>query len=140
GMVLRRAKGTMAFPRHLARYRGALLLFAWVAVGGASAFVGREGGLWMTWMWATAGLLVFFGVLRQSLPRAFWSGLRALVVGTGVVRTLVLPFGRPRLGVPPRPIAPPREEGEDAVQAVAGGTPFRAAARDVDDPPPLVAR
>jgi hypothetical protein len=139
-MVLRRAMGTMAFARHVARYRGALLLFAWVVLGAVSALLGRDGGPWMVWMWATVGMLVFFGVLKQSLPRAFWSGVRALVVGTGVVRTLALPFGLPRLGVPPRPIAPPRAEGEGDLKAVAGGIPFRAAARDIDDPPPLVAR
>jgi hypothetical protein len=142
GMVLRRARGTMGFARHVARYKGALLLFAWAVFGVVTAFLGRDGGPWMIWLWATAGLLVFFAVLRQSLPRAFWRGVRALIVGAGVVRTLALPFGLPRLGVAPRPIAPPREEaaaGAEPLRAVAG-MPFRAAPRDPDEPPPLVAR
>lgn len=141
GMVLRRARGTMAFPRHVARYRGALLMFAWVILGVVAAFAKSDGSLLTLWLWATAGLWVFFAVLKQSLLRALWRGLRALVVGTSVVRTLAVPVGLPRLGVPPRPIAPPRETEEaGAAQSVAGGTPFRAASRDDDEPPPLVAR
>jgi cellulose synthase/poly-beta-1,6-N-acetylglucosamine synthase-like glycosyltransferase len=140
GMVLRRARGTMAFPRHLARYRGALLLFAWMVAGAVVAFASPNN--WMIWLWATAGLLVFFSVMRQSLPRAFWRGVRALVVGAGVMRTLALPFKLPRLGVAPRPIAPPREgQAEDAApERAVSGMPFRAAPRDPDDPPPLVLR
>lgn len=142
GFVLRRAKGTMAFPRHIARYRGALLLFAWVVFGIVTAFMGRDGGPFMVWLWATLGLLVFFAILRQSLPRAFWRGVKALVVGAGVMRTIALPFGLPRLGVAPRPIAPPREAtvGEDGETRAVAGLPFRGAPRDEDDPPPLVNR
>ena len=140
GMVLRRARGTMAFPRHLARYRGALLLFAWAVAGIVTAIA--FGSAWMIWLWATAGLLVFFAVMRQSLPRAFWRGVRALMVGAGLVRMLVLPFRLPRLGVAPRPIAPPREGAteEPPVERAVAGLPFRAAPRDPDDPPPLVLR
>jgi hypothetical protein len=105
-----------------------------------SLFLGRDGAPTMVWLWATAGLLVFFAVLAQSLPRAFWRGARSLLVAVSVVRTLALPFAPARLGIPPRPIAPPaaREgEGEEA-RAVSGGMPFRAAPRDPDEPPPLV--
>jgi hypothetical protein len=143
GLALRRAKGTMAFSRHLARYRGGLLLFAWAIFGVVTASLGREGGPWMIWLWATVGLLVFFAVLRQSLPRAFWRGVKSLVVGASVMRTLALPIGLPRLGVPPRPIAPPREtaaDDEGVQRAVSGGMPVRAAPRDEDEPPPLVDR
>ena len=142
GLVLRRSKGSMAFPRHIARYRGALLLFLWVIAGGVSVFLGRDGGPTMVWMWATAGLLVFFAVLRQSLPRAFWSGIKSLLVASSVVRTLAVPIGLSRLGIAPRPIAPPASrEGESEEARAAGGgggMPFRAAPRDPEEPPPLV--
>ncbi len=142
GMVLRRARGTMAFPRHLARYQGALLLFAWAIFGIVTAFMGRDGGPLMIWLWATAGLLVFFAILRQSLPRAWWRGVRAFLVGATVLRTLALPFGLPRLGVAPRPLAPPREAGvdEEGRERAVVGMPFRGAPRDADEPPPLVER
>jgi hypothetical protein len=140
GMTLRRAKGTMAFPRHLARYRGALLMFAWAVFGIVTALAWP--GKWMIWLWATAGLLVFFAVIKQSLTRALWRGLKALVVGASDVRTLALPFKLPRLGVPPRPIAPPREGAEEEAPAerAVSGMEFRAAPRDPDEPPPVVLR
>lgn len=141
GMVLRRARGTMAFPRHIARYRAALLLLLWVVAGAVTAVVARDFGPVMVWLWASLGLLMFFAVLRQSLPRAFWRGARAFLVAISVVRALALPIGLPRLGVAPRPIAPPREAGVDetgAARAAGAGIPFRSAPRDVDDPPPLV--
>jgi len=140
GLVLRRAKGSMAFPRHIARYRGALLLFLWIVAGGVTLFLGREGRPVMVWLWASAGLLVFFAVLKQSLARAFWRGARSLLVAVSVVHTLALPFGRSRLGNPTRPIAPPREGDSEEARAAGGGggMPFRAAPRDPDEPPPLV--
>lgn len=142
GFVLRRARGTMTFARNLARYRNGMLVFLWVIAGAVTAFMGQEGSVWMIWLWATAGLLVFFAVLRQSLPRAFWRGVRALIVGASVVRTLALPFGLPRLGMAPRPIAPPKTEEEAGAMRAAVGDDmmFRAAPRDPDEPPPLVAR
>ncbi|MEP7028702.1 MAG: hypothetical protein ABI960_08910, partial [Candidatus Eisenbacteria bacterium] len=109
GLVLRRARGTMAFPRHVARYRAALLLLLWAIAGGVTAVIARDGGPVMVWLWASAGLLMFFSVLRQSVPRAIWRGARAFLVAVSVVRTLAVPIGLPRLGTPPRPIAPPRE-------------------------------
>jgi hypothetical protein len=73
------------------------------------------------------------------VPRAFWRGVRSLLVATSAVRALAVPVGLPRLGVPPRPIAPPApREGEGQEARAAGGMPFRAAPRDPDEPPPLV--
>jgi hypothetical protein len=140
GLALRRSMGSMAFPRHIARYRGALLLFLWIVAGGVSVFLGKDRGPVLVWLWASAGLLVFFAVLQQSLPRAFWRGVKSLLVAVSVVRTLALPFGLSRLGMGPRPIAPPREGDSEEARAAGGGggMPFRAAERDPDEPPPLV--
>ncbi len=136
GLVLRRARGTMAFGEHLRRSAGRLALVAWVVVGLVATIAGGAWGLGTIWAWGTAGLLAFFAVLRLSLPRAFWRGLTQAVEGVGIVRGLAVPVALPRVGAAPRPIAPAREP---AAGAAAGAEPVPHE-RDPDEPPPIVRR
>ena len=137
GLVLRRARGTMAFGEHLGRYAGRIALLAWMLLGGVAALFGKKAGLGTMWAWGTVGLLAFFSVLRLSLPRAFWQGLTTLAEGLGIARNLVTPVALPRVGPAPRPIPPP-VPGHRRVDV--GGSDPRSPERDVDEPPPLVRR
>jgi len=152
-LVLVRSRGTMAFGRHARRYLGPWLLVLWTLA--AVALAAFTPGLVMVWLWATFGLLAFFGVLAQSATRPVWRAVLGWLTGVSAARAIVLPVGLPRLGLAPRPIEvrEPREartadhdaaqggEGGSASSATAGargGIPFRTAPRDPDDPPPLV--
>jgi len=142
-LVLVRARGSMAFGRHLARHKGGFLLLAWVLAG--VALLALVPPVTTIWVWATLGALACGAVLAQSLPRAFFRALRALAEAVSAVRALVLPVGLPRLGLAPRPLEAPGAAGEASEGeatgdgARRGGMPFRSAPRDPDDPPPLVA-
>jgi hypothetical protein len=149
GVALRRSRGTMLFGRLLARHKGGLLLVAWVLLGIALGIFARDQGGPSIWFWATLGLLVFFAILKLSLPRAFWGGLIALAEGVSVARVLVLPFGLPRLGAAPRPLPPPKEGAAEAAEADARAAEQRtrefearesASLRDPGEPPPIVER
>lgn len=137
GVVLRRARGTMAFGEHLARSAGRLALVAWFGVGALAAFLGREAGLGAIWAWGTVGLLAFFAVLRGNLARAFWQGATALAEGLAVLRNLVAPIALPRVGPPPRPLAAPVEA---APAGAARPGDDAGDERDPDEPPPVVRR
>ncbi len=137
GIVLRRTRGTMAFGEHLRRSAGRLALVAWLLVGAVVAIAGSAAGMGTIWSYVTAGMLAFFAVLRLSLPRAFWRGLTRALEGLGIVRNLVLPVALPRVGAPPRPIAPPRESGAEGRGAAGEPRPHE---RDPDEPPPIVRR
>ena len=137
GIVLKRARGTMAFGEHLRHSAGRLGLVAWLLVGLVAAIAGWSQGLGTIWAYATAGLLAFFAVLRMSLPRAFWHGLTRSLEGLSIVRNFVLPVALPRVGTPPRPIAPPREAGAHAGEGAGEPRPHE---RDPDEPPPIVRR
>jgi hypothetical protein len=139
GLVLRRARGTMAFGEHLRRYAGRLALLAWMLLGGVAALAGRKAGLGMIWAWITVGMLVFFAVLKLSLPRAFWHGLTALAEGLGIARNLVAPVALPRVGPAPRPIPPPAPPEDAAARRDALAADQRPEG-DADDPPPIVRR
>jgi hypothetical protein len=143
GMALRRTQGTIGFGRMLARQRGALLVFLWFLLGAALAVATRVGGPFVVWGWATVGVLAFFSVLRWSVRRPFFGGLTLLAQGLFIARQLALPFGRARLGTPPRPIVAP--QARTAVESPSAGevrevpNPFeRALPRDPGEPPPLV--
>jgi hypothetical protein len=145
-LVLVRSRGAMAFGRHLARHRGGFALLLWALVG--LGLVATAPALLMIWMWATLGGLAVAAVLTQSLPRAFFRGLRAACEALSAVRALGLPIGLPRLGLAPRPLEAARpggtdDEGEGGSSGESGGghggIPFRVAPRDPDEPPPLVA-
>jgi len=138
GLVLRRSRGTMAFGQHLRRSWGRIALVLWLVVGGLAAIFGSTWGAATIWAYATAGLLAFFAVLRLSLPRAFWRGLTLAAEGLAIGRNLVVPIALPRVGAPPKPIAPPKESTD--AQAAAPGSEMRPHERDPDDPPPLVRR
>jgi hypothetical protein len=140
GLVLRRARGTMAFGEHLRTYAGRIVLLLWMVVGGAAAILGREAGLGFVWAWATAGLLAFFAVLRRGPVRAFWQGMIALAEGLGIVRNLVAPIALPRVGPPPRPIAPPAPAGETEAAQSRRARDAAPPEGDPDDPPPIVRR
>jgi hypothetical protein len=137
GIVLRRSRGTMAFGDHLRRSTGRLALVAWLVVGVVATIAGGTWGLGMIWAYVTAGALAFFAVLRMSLPRAFWRGLTSAVEGFGIVRILLLPVALPRVGTPPRPIAPPRETAAEGRESRDEPRPHE---RDPDEPPPIVRR
>jgi len=137
-LVLVRARGTMAFGRHVARHAGGLLLLPWALA--AAALLAFAPTFLTVWLWATLGGLAFAAVLKQSLPRATFRGLRALCAGASAARALVAPIGLPRLGLPPRPLEVAGASTGDGEAAPARvGMPFRTAPRDPDDPPPLVA-
>ena len=145
GLVLRRARGTMAFAEHMRRYAGRIALVAWMLLGGVAALFGQKAGLGTMWAWTTLGALVFFAVLKMSLPRAFWNGLTVLAEGLGIARNLVAPVALPRVGPAPRPIPPPGAPKDEAAAAAPTATPFpgRSSADfppegDPDDPPPIV--
>jgi hypothetical protein len=135
GLVLRRARGTMAFGEHLGRYAGRLALLAWVLVGFAAVLFGRGAGLGTIWMWMSTGLLAFFAILFTSLPRAFWRGLTNLAEGLAIARNLVAPVALPRVGPAPKPIPPPAPAAAQDAEAVRA---YPAAERDADEPPPIV--
>jgi len=140
-LVLVRARGTMAFGRHVARYRKAFLLVLWTL---AALFVAAIApGQIMVWAWATLGLYAFFAVLAQSATLPLWRGIKGWLTGVSASRALVAPIGLPRLGLAPRPIevrdATAEADAEPGASAARGGIPFRSAPRDPDDPPPLVA-
>ena len=137
GLVLRRARGTMAFDEHLRRYGGHLLLLLWMLVGGTAALVGREAGLGAIWAWVTLGLLAFFSVLRRGPLRAFWQGLTTLAEALGIARNLVAPIALPRVGPPPKPIAPPAPAGEPGAGAIVRAADRRPEG-EPGDPPPIV--
>lgn len=147
GLVLRRARGTMAFGEHLQRYAGRLALVGWLLLGGVAALFGRKAGLDTIWAWITVGALAFYAVLKLSLPRAFWRGLTALAEGLGILRNLVAPVALPRVGPAPRPIPPPVPEvpgssstGDAAAARQAALAADRRPEGDADDPPPIVPR
>ncbi len=151
GVALRRSRGTMLFGRLLARHKGGLLLVAWVLLGIALGLFARPQGGLSIWMWAGVAMLVFFGILKLSLPRAFWGGLIALAEGVGIARVLLLPIGLPRLGAAPRPLPPPKEAAGAAPDADAEVHEAEErkrerdareadALRDPDEPPPIVER
>ncbi|MEO6463005.1 MAG: hypothetical protein ABIP29_08000, partial [Candidatus Eisenbacteria bacterium] len=145
GLVLRRARGTMAFGEHLKRYSGRLALVGWLLLGGVAALFGRQAGLGTIWAWITVGMLVFDSVLKLSLPRAFWRGLTAIAEGLGILRNLVAPVALPRVGPAPRPIPPPSASPSPppSDSAEARSAAFAADRRpegDADDPPPIVPR
>ncbi len=137
GIVLRRTRGTMAFGEHLRRSAGRLALVGWLLVGAVGAIAGSAAGLGTIWAYVTAGMLAFFAVLHMSLPRAFWRGLTRTLEGLSIVRNVVLPVALPRVGAAPRPIAPPREPGDEG--RGTRGEP-REHDRDPDEPPPIVRR
>ena len=140
GLVLRRARGTMAFGEHMSRYAGRIGLVAWMLLGGVAALFGRKAGLGTIWAWTTLGGLVFFAVLKLSLPRAFWHSLTVLAEGLGIARNLVAPVALPRVGPAPRPIPPPTPPGEPATAGGVRSAGDRALERDPDEPPPIVPR